>query len=290
MFSSETSQDQILNDLRTMLRELLDEENSSKSSYSRLEDILALGEKVLQSAAIATPARWSGIGSLVFNILAIAIAVIAWVAPNPSSDTAVMYGVLIAWCIALIASIMALWHTRIDWRTWLAVGATTLGAIAVGAVLLPVLFGLPSGGQTSRSSDFASQIEAAAWQAFTETRYTDALTLTDIYLRNYGDEARKLQEGLAAQGEARPQLVTMNDSEKRQLFDKNGKLNATASCYILRGRIFEREGRKAEALAAYEAVLQLPHAIRIDRTAPGGAHYLLPIDEAQRRIADLKRR
>lgn len=289
MRNVDTSKNQFLNDLRKALSELMDDEKANKSSYSRLEDIIKLGEEILEVAPIATSFRWSGLGSLVFNILTLAIALVAWIAPNPSYTTTVLLGALITWCIALLISIVALRHARIDWRTWVAVGTTTIGAIAVGAILFRSPLSQHGGEPINQQNDSASWIESAAWQLYSEKSYENALALTDIYLKTFGDDARKLQAGLTAQGEQQPDLIHLSDSEKQQLLVKNVKLNAAASCNLLRGRIFEMTGRKADALTAYQAVIQMPNAISIDRTAPGSLQYLAPIDEARRRIADLNR-
>jgi len=126
------------------------------------------------------------------------------------------------------------------------------------------------------------QATADAWAAYNSGKYQAAITNAEICIEEFRGKASLDESKLEKE---KPDLPTgeVSDAVKKQIF-ANGLLNDVATCYFIKGRAFEKLGRKDDALKAYQATTKFTYARAWD---PKG-WFWSPAEAAEGRIEGLK--
>jgi hypothetical protein len=169
----------------------------------------------------------------------------------------------------------------------IAVVAFTLGVILVFEVYIPnpTLFGseVPLTSTDSNSFDnlpLYSQVTLLAWNAQRAGDHALTIAITETCIANYEALAIKTQQGLTEDGVPLPGSGSVTDEERNLIFSY-GVLNEVASCYWIRGQVFEELESIDEAKGAYLKIQQFPHARVWD---PQGQIFWAPVQNATERL------
>jgi tetratricopeptide (TPR) repeat protein len=123
----------------------------------------------------------------------------------------------------------------------------------------------------------------AAWQAFNNGTFEEAIAAADRCISEFRDAADEQQAELTRSKTPLPPVGEVTDVEKKAI-DKRGLLNDVATCYWIQARAAQNLKRTDEARAAYQAAMNYTHARCWD---PAGTFWS-PADDARRRRAGLK--
>ncbi len=104
-----------------------------------------------------------------------------------------------------------------------------------------------------------TQIANVGWEAIGGGDHTMAISITEVCISSYENEAIQIQQGLLASGKPSPPIGTASDDERRDIFSY-GLLNDLASCYWIRGHALEKLHRISEARQAYTRTQQFTYA------------------------------
>ncbi len=119
----------------------------------------------------------------------------------------------------------------------------------------------------------SSTLTTKAWDAFGAKSYKSASVYANKCIELYREQAMAMQKGL-----------TSAPTEKEAIA-QNWALNDVGTCYYILGQVHEAQGRKKEAIAAYQTLVkELPLAHCWDTKG----WYWKPADPARERIKALE--
>lgn len=127
------------------------------------------------------------------------------------------------------------------------------------------------------------ELTNAAWKAFKDQKYDDAIAATDRCIQRFKKEADQGQTELE-QKKAKPQPTgKVSPEQKKAIFDQ-GLLNDVATCYWIKGRSAQLLKRNDVAREAYKATIRYSYA----RTWDAKGWFWSPAEDASDRLQDLK--
>jgi tetratricopeptide (TPR) repeat protein len=124
----------------------------------------------------------------------------------------------------------------------------------------------------------------AAWKAFDNEDYENAIKFCNKGIDDYKGGILK-QEELARKSAPIPPVGQVKANEEREIF-AFGALNNLAACYFIKGRAYEKQNNKNEAIKAYREAEKLTYA-RIHDPSWGG--FWSPSEAAKERRLLLER-
>jgi len=104
-----------------------------------------------------------------------------------------------------------------------------------------------------------TQVASVAWNALGSNDYELAITLAQVCVATYEDQAVQLQNGLVASSESLPPTDRVSDAERNEIFSQ-GVLNEVAACYYIKGQALEALRCVDEAREAYQNSQRFPYA------------------------------
>jgi hypothetical protein len=126
------------------------------------------------------------------------------------------------------------------------------------------------------------RLTSSAWDEFNKRHYQAAITAADKCIKKFRDDADGIQARLEKDKAVVP-TGNVSDDQKKVVF-QNGPLNDVATCLLIKGQAAQQLRQKADAKAAYKAVLKYTYARAWD---PQG-WFWSPAEGAAEKLEELK--
>lgn len=162
--------------------------------------------------------------------------------------------------------------------------------IVLGALFVVITMGLGASEAVAKPGA-QGQVEAprnveltnAAWDAFRNQKYEDAIAAADRCANRFKSDADQTQADLEKKKAKPLPKGKVNEEQRKAIFDQ-GVINDVATCYWIKGRSAQLLHRNEEAKQAYNAVLKYSYA----RTWDPKGWFWSPAEDASDRLQDLK--
>jgi hypothetical protein len=217
-----------------------------------------------------SPSNVSRVWPLISLIIANVIGLGAWLIPGPSTTNAFWLFLGLVWVILIIvvgAALIDIWqqlqagnHSR---GKLIGVTIATLIIAVVPTIFGITKWGAPARSQSLSDNAFSAQLESAAWRALSERKYDASLETTDLLLHTYLAEANERQQGMAGSQAPAPPLGRATKEQEGEIYSRDA-VQSAATCYIIRGQVFEALQRWDEAKQAYHEAQKFTYARAID--------------------------
>jgi TolB protein len=121
-----------------------------------------------------------------------------------------------------------------------------------------------------------TQIAIVGWEAWNQGQYRIAVSIADICINFYEQQARQQQAGLIARGITSLPIGYVNEDQRKEI-EANGELNAVGACWWIKASSLEKLEHISEAIEAYKKTEQF----HLARTWDQQKGYWSPADDAR---------
>jgi tetratricopeptide (TPR) repeat protein len=156
-------------------------------------------------------------------------------------------------------------------------------------LMLVLIIGLPAvafaGDSPTEKLPVNVKMMNTVWEAYNKKQYQEAIARANELIDEFGNDASEKQRELTAENaDAPPPKGKVGKSEKEKIFAL-GPLHEVAAAWWVKGRCFEKEGKRERALEAYKKASEYTHARVYDPSWDG---FWAPSEKARQRIEDLQ--